>query len=195
MMYLAYVMMTLHMFVGIFLIGLILLQRGRGGGLAGSFGGMGGQSAFGTKAGDIFTRITIGVAILWIVLACACILVVNAATNNTRSTFVNKDGDKAVITAPVDEKANAADPKLGEPMNGEKKQEDRGAVKDDGAAKASNAVEEGAAAPDVKPPGNSEARAAPAKPAAPEAKEPTPPKDGEQDKPANPESSNTKKPE
>lgn len=39
--------------VSIFLILIILVQRGRGGGLAGALGGMGGQSAFGTKAGDV----------------------------------------------------------------------------------------------------------------------------------------------
>ena len=38
----------------LFLIALVLIQRGRGGGLAGAFGGAGGQSAFGTKAGDVF---------------------------------------------------------------------------------------------------------------------------------------------
>ena len=53
---------VLMLLVAIFLILLVLVQRGRGGGLAGAFGGMGGQSAFGTKAGDLFTRITIGVA-------------------------------------------------------------------------------------------------------------------------------------
>jgi preprotein translocase subunit SecG len=52
----------------IFLILLVLIQRGKGGGLAGAFGGLGGQSAFGTKAGDLFTRITIGVAAFWIIL-------------------------------------------------------------------------------------------------------------------------------
>jgi preprotein translocase subunit SecG len=52
----------------IFLILLVLIQRGKGGGLAGAFGGMGGPSAFGTKAGDLFTRITIGVAAVWIIL-------------------------------------------------------------------------------------------------------------------------------
>ncbi|HEV3006913.1 MAG TPA: preprotein translocase subunit SecG [Pirellulales bacterium] len=57
------------MFVtALFLIVLILLQRGRGGGLAGALGGMGGQSAFGSKAGDVFTRVTSGVAIFWILL-------------------------------------------------------------------------------------------------------------------------------
>jgi preprotein translocase subunit SecG len=59
----------LLMFLSFFMIVLILLQRGRGGGLAGAFGGMGSQSAFGTKAGDMFTRITVIVAIIWVVLA------------------------------------------------------------------------------------------------------------------------------
>ncbi len=61
-------LMILLMVTSIFLILLVLVQRGRGGGLAGAFGGLGGQSAFGTKAGDLFTRITIGVAAFWIIL-------------------------------------------------------------------------------------------------------------------------------
>ncbi len=47
---------------------LILVQRGRGGGLVGALGGAGGQSAFGTKAGDLFTRITVVTAGIWIFL-------------------------------------------------------------------------------------------------------------------------------
>ncbi len=62
----------------LFLILLVLIQRGRGGGLAGAFGGMGGQSAFGTKAGDTFTKVTIVVATFWIVL---CILGVKYGVN------------------------------------------------------------------------------------------------------------------
>ena len=61
-------------FTSLFLIALVLIQRGRGGGLAGAFGGMGGQSAFGTKAGDVFTKITVVVAACWILL---CILAIN----------------------------------------------------------------------------------------------------------------------
>ncbi|MCA9191172.1 MAG: preprotein translocase subunit SecG [Planctomycetales bacterium] len=57
--------------LSIFLILLVLVQRGRGGGLTGALGGPGGQSAFGTKAGDVFTRITVGVAAAWIFL-CGC---------------------------------------------------------------------------------------------------------------------------
>lgn len=54
--------------MAIFLILLVLVQRGRGGGLAGALGGMGGSSAFGAKAGDVFTKITVVTATIWILL-------------------------------------------------------------------------------------------------------------------------------
>jgi preprotein translocase subunit SecG len=56
----------LGLLLGLFLILLVLIQRGKGGGLAGAFGGVGGSSAFGSRAGDTFTRITIGVAAVWL---------------------------------------------------------------------------------------------------------------------------------
>ncbi|MCA9078477.1 MAG: preprotein translocase subunit SecG [Planctomycetaceae bacterium] len=60
---------VLLLFLGMFLMIVVLLQRGRGGGLAGAFGGMGGQSAFGTKAGDVFTKITVVIAVAWVLVA------------------------------------------------------------------------------------------------------------------------------
>ncbi|MEM9646115.1 MAG: preprotein translocase subunit SecG [Planctomycetota bacterium] len=51
--------------LSLFLVLLILVQRGRGGGLTGALGGPGGQSAFGSKAGDTFTLITVIVAAIW----------------------------------------------------------------------------------------------------------------------------------
>src|SRR5262245_17907313 len=65
-----YLLLTLLMLVSLFLMFVILLQRGRGGGLAGAFGGLGGQSAFGTKAGDVFTVITVVTVAIWVLLAC-----------------------------------------------------------------------------------------------------------------------------
>jgi preprotein translocase subunit SecG len=59
--------------LAIFMILLVLVQRGRGGGLAGALGGMGGSSAFGAKAGDVFTRITIVTATVWIIV---CVMAV-----------------------------------------------------------------------------------------------------------------------
>lgn len=84
MQWLAYLSMTVLMLVGFVLIFVILLQRGRGGGLAGALGGMGGQSAFGTKAGDVFTKITVGLAVIWVVLAAGSTFALR--TGSTRFT-------------------------------------------------------------------------------------------------------------
>lgn len=67
-------------FIAVFLILLILVQRGRGGGLTGALGGMGGQSAFGTKAGDVFTRVTVVVAACWILLSMGALKVFTSAS-------------------------------------------------------------------------------------------------------------------
>ena len=80
--------------IAVFLILLVLIQRGRGGGLAGAFGGQGGQSAFGSKAGDAFTRFTIYLAAAWILLLMIEIKLVQASLPPRSS------GD-SVITAPA----------------------------------------------------------------------------------------------
>jgi preprotein translocase subunit SecG len=68
-----YVFGILMFLSAVFLILLVLVQRGRGGGLTGALGGMGGQSAFGAKAGDVFTRVTMVTAAIWILLSIAAI--------------------------------------------------------------------------------------------------------------------------
>ena len=45
---------------------IILIQRGKGGGLVGALGGAGGSSAFGSRAGDQFTKITLYLAAFWL---------------------------------------------------------------------------------------------------------------------------------
>ena len=202
MLYLAYALLTLHMFVGIFLIGLILLQRGRGGGLAGAFGGMGGQSAFGTKAGDIFTRITIVVAVIWILLACVCILVVNAAN---KGRFKPGAAD-TVIKASADDKdsdggAAAGDAKLGNAADGEAKaivlpspdKTDPASEQPKGAEKKPDGTDDkkdGAA--EAKKPADTEAKPAAATPDAAKDKAAN---DKDKEKPATTENSDAKKPE
>ena len=47
----------------------ILLQKGRGGGLAGAFGGAGGHSAFGAKTGDVFTWVTVALTAMFVLVA------------------------------------------------------------------------------------------------------------------------------
>ncbi len=93
------IFMTLLMIVGILLILIILLQRGRGGGLAGAFGGLGGQSAFGTKAGDVFTKITVVLAVIWVLLAGASI---KALEYGSAKRFQGADDGETTIEADAD---------------------------------------------------------------------------------------------
>ncbi|MEM8872964.1 MAG: preprotein translocase subunit SecG [Planctomycetota bacterium] len=52
----------------VFLMLLILIQKGRGGGLSSAFGGAGGNTAFGTKTGDVLTWATSVVFVLFLLL-------------------------------------------------------------------------------------------------------------------------------
>ncbi|MGB0600065.1 MAG: preprotein translocase subunit SecG, partial [Rubripirellula sp.] len=74
-------------FLSLFLILLILVQRGKGGGLAGALGGPGGESAFGSKGADTFTTITIVVALFW-GFTCAFTMYV-LGTSSTQITETN----------------------------------------------------------------------------------------------------------
>jgi preprotein translocase subunit SecG len=85
--------------VAVFLILLILVQRGRGGGLAGALGGMGGSSAFGAKAGDVFTRITIVAATIWILL---CIAAARIGTTGESRLKVRGPAGGAAVGAAAD---------------------------------------------------------------------------------------------
>lgn len=106
--FITYTMMVLHTFIGVILIGVILLQRGRGGGLAGAFGGMGGQSAFGTKAGDVFTKITIVLATVWIVMGCVCVLL-TSHSRTLANQFKGAPGTTINAAPEADGESNAGD--------------------------------------------------------------------------------------
>jgi preprotein translocase subunit SecG len=64
-------LMGLFMVVCLLMILTVLIQRPQGGGLAGAFGsGAGsGQTAFGTKTGDALTWMTVGVFVIFLVIA------------------------------------------------------------------------------------------------------------------------------
>ena len=72
-----FVMEILLFMCSLFLMALVLVQRGKGGGLTGALGGRGGQSAFGSKAGDAFTKITIVTASILIFLCMMTIALFN----------------------------------------------------------------------------------------------------------------------
>jgi preprotein translocase subunit SecG len=54
--------------LGCLLILIVLIQRGKGGGLAGAFGGAGGSSPFGSRAADQFVKITLWLAGVWVLV-------------------------------------------------------------------------------------------------------------------------------
>ena len=106
--------------LSMFMILIVLLQRGRGGGLAGAFGGAGGQSALGTRAGDVFTKITVGIAFVWILLACVCIFVFKAESSPYEASAAAAAGDPPALTADDDAAPVApADLDLETPADGE----------------------------------------------------------------------------
>lgn len=65
------VLMMLFALTCLFMMLVILIQKPKGGGLSGAFGGAGGsaQAAFGAKTGDLLTTITIGCFVVFLGLA------------------------------------------------------------------------------------------------------------------------------
>jgi preprotein translocase subunit SecG len=98
----------------IFLILLVLVQRGRGGGLAGALGGMGGSSALGTKAGDTFTRITIVAVVFWIVLCCVTMLLLRKAPDQFGTSGAGVVGEvESELTVPTGDARESGEPGSG----------------------------------------------------------------------------------
>ena len=84
--------------VCIALILIVLIQRPQGGGLSGAFGAGGGagQTAFGTKTGDVLTLVTIGIFVLFLLMAIG----LNFAARPTEGT-----ANQTAATAPAEEAA------------------------------------------------------------------------------------------
>jgi preprotein translocase subunit SecG len=101
---LLYISLILFILVCIFLILLVLIQKGRGGGLASAFGGMGGNTAFGSKTGDVLTWATSVVFGIFIVLAIVLNLVANSV--NAKRPVVATPG----VATPTPAPATPADP-------------------------------------------------------------------------------------
>jgi preprotein translocase subunit SecG len=79
--FLTSILNVLVVITSLFMICLVLIQRGKGGGLAGAFGGAGGSSAFGTKAGDVFTRITMITALVWFLMLMILVILSNQGSS------------------------------------------------------------------------------------------------------------------
>lgn len=70
--WLANVLLPLFILICVIMVLVVLIQKPQGGGLAGAFGGSSagsGQTAFGTKTGDALTVFTVGVFVLFVLVA------------------------------------------------------------------------------------------------------------------------------
>lgn len=70
---------TLFIVISLLLIMVVLLQKGRGGGLGAAFGGIG-STAFGTRVGDVLTWVTIVLTALFLILAVGTKLIFTPAS-------------------------------------------------------------------------------------------------------------------
>lgn len=78
------VLMIVEVFSGILLIGLILVQRSKSQGMGLAFGGAMGESLFGARAGNVLTRITVVLAVIFLV-------------NTTLLSMMSRGGARSVV--------------------------------------------------------------------------------------------------
>jgi preprotein translocase subunit SecG len=94
---LLYFVITLHVIVCLFLIGVVLLQQGRSADLAGAFGGQGSQTAFGPRAAaNVLTRLTTWSAVIFM-LTSISLTVLYVRSNGSHSVLQNT----APVSAPA----------------------------------------------------------------------------------------------
>ena len=75
--FLLYLCIIIFIIVCLLLMLVILIQKGRGGGLSSAFGGAGGNTAFGSKTGDVLTWATSVIFAIFLLLAVALNLLAN----------------------------------------------------------------------------------------------------------------------
>lgn len=95
--------LVLHVIACLVLIAVILLQAGRGGGLAGGFGEAAAEKMFGTSASRFMTKATSVCAVLFL---CTCISLVVLSSRRSRSLLGNvRPTSQPAQSAPSQENA------------------------------------------------------------------------------------------
>jgi preprotein translocase subunit SecG len=83
-----YLLVTIHIIVCLFLVGVVLLQQGKSADLAGAFGGQGSQTAFGPRgAANLLTRLTTWGAVVFMVLSLVLTILLARGTGTTHSVL------------------------------------------------------------------------------------------------------------
>lgn len=78
-----YFVLTVHVIVCLFLIGVVLIQQGRSADLAGAFGGQGSQTAFGPRAAaNVLTRLTTWSAVIFMITSLSLTILYERGTHS-----------------------------------------------------------------------------------------------------------------
>ncbi len=76
-------LVTLHVIVSLFLVGVVLLQQGKSADLAGAFGGQGSQTAFGPRgAANLLTKLTTYSAIIFMLTSIGLTILLSRASGD-----------------------------------------------------------------------------------------------------------------
>jgi preprotein translocase subunit SecG len=102
-----YITVSFFVFVALFLVLLVLIQKGRGGGLTSAFGGGGGQTAFGSKTGDVLTWATSIFFGIFLLLAIALNVEANSIDGAKRRPAVVVPSTPTTPAAPAQSQAPA----------------------------------------------------------------------------------------
>jgi preprotein translocase subunit SecG len=112
-----FAVLFLHILVCIFLIVVVLLQSGKAADLAGAFGGMGSQTAFGPRgSATLLSKATTISAVLFMLTSLA--LTILAAKNAGLSTTVLQGAPQSAPAKQQQQQAPAQAPKPGVPVDG-----------------------------------------------------------------------------
>ena len=94
-----YVLVFLHVFVSIALIGIVLLQSGKGAEMGASFGAGGSQTVFGASGGNSFmNRLTTGAAIIFMLTS---LTLAHLSSSGSSSSIMSSKKAPATPAAPA----------------------------------------------------------------------------------------------
>ncbi len=101
-----YVLIVLHIFVSVALIGIVLLQSGKGAEMGASFGAGGSQTVFGASGGNTFmNKMTTGAAVIFMLTS---LTLAHLSSTGRSSSIMSGKSAPAPAAAPAQQTAPAA---------------------------------------------------------------------------------------
>ncbi|MEI7817866.1 MAG: preprotein translocase subunit SecG [Desulfuromonadales bacterium] len=103
------VLTILHVLVSLFLIGVVLLQSGKGAEMGASFGSSGSQSVFGAGGGTSFlSKLTTSAAVIFMLTSLTLAYLSGQPSSSSMMSGKGKAVPQAPVSAPVPQKMDSA---------------------------------------------------------------------------------------